>query len=229
MIQDQEPQQLESPEITKLGGPGLQLRQAREARQLSLEEVAKNLRLSPQRVALIEADDYAGMGASAFARGYLRSYARFLGVAEEEILASFAALGLASDIQSNKPQLIYERMTQPASHSAFRRFSYLVFLIAVIAAGLWWRNHSTADKSVAEDKAATTISELNQQGVSQVVDPQAANPPVVKEGSQQPLPLETVDGADPAMANKAAAPVNTTVGTQEIIPTKKGSSVRRTN
>ena len=149
-------------------------------RNIGLEEVAKYLRLSPQRLALIEADKYEGMGASAFVRGYLRAYARFLNIPEQEILNSFGESGFASDICSNKPKLIHEKMVQHARPFIIRRIIYLVFLAGLASAGFWWHNHVNKDKNSAsaeaEYKSPSPINELNQQGVSQVVDPSAVDP-----------------------------------------------------
>lgn len=159
--------------------PGRRLRQVRESRNIGLEEVAKNLRLSVQRVTLIEADDYESMGASAFVRGYLRNYARFLDIPEEDILNSFGESGLDSGIRVNKPHLIYEKMIQPMNPSIMRVLSYLVFIALLVSGGVWWYTQMNSDQTIQQEKAAVSAPDLNQQGVSQVMPSstqQQANP-----------------------------------------------------
>ena len=58
---------------------GLLLRKAREARGLSIDDVVQTLKFSPRQIEAVEADDLAALpGGNVFARGLVRSYARFL-------------------------------------------------------------------------------------------------------------------------------------------------------
>ncbi len=205
-------------------GPGQRLRTERLARNLEFEDVAKHLRLSFQRLSLIEADDYADMGASAFARGYLRSYARFLNVSESEIMQSFDDLGLGSDIHSNTPKLINERMTQHVSHPVARRLGYLLFLAVVVVGGFWWHNHVNADKATAatEDKSAAATSELNAQGISQVSDPLLGD--AGKDAAAQQVPglqMAAPENGKPSVDTSAAT--TTSSATAPDSPVTKSS------
>jgi cytoskeleton protein RodZ len=64
---------------------GARLRQGREALGLTLEEAGRRLHLPHQVVRRIENDDLAALGAPVFVKGYLRSYARLVGIPEHEI------------------------------------------------------------------------------------------------------------------------------------------------
>jgi len=74
-------------------GPGLSLRQAREARNLSVADVKSALRFREGIVEALECDDYNGLPAPIFVKGYLRSYARLVGVGEGPVLAQYQAQG----------------------------------------------------------------------------------------------------------------------------------------
>lgn len=90
-------------EASKPIGPGSRLRKIREARHLTQEEIAKRIRLGKERLNQLENDDYALMGAPAFAKGYLRAYSNQLGLAQEEILdvlRTFDELDLSTHIHS---------------------------------------------------------------------------------------------------------------------------------
>ena len=63
--------------------PGLRLRKAREAAGLTVTEVAERLRLRASLVDAMEREDQAALGAPVFARGYVSSYARLLGMPGE--------------------------------------------------------------------------------------------------------------------------------------------------
>ncbi|WP_341648617.1 helix-turn-helix transcriptional regulator [Thauera humireducens] len=60
--------------------PGAALRAAREARGESVAEVAFALKLNPRQIAALEADDFAALPGTAFVRGFLRNYARYVGL-----------------------------------------------------------------------------------------------------------------------------------------------------
>lgn len=120
--------------------PGTRLRRAREARHLTVEDVAKRLRYAPSRVEQLESDDYHAMGASTFARGYLRSYAGQLNFSKEEILEilrAFDQLELGAAISGHKPQLIREEVKQVNPKLA-RRIGYGVAALIVVLAATWW-------------------------------------------------------------------------------------------
>ncbi len=65
------------------------LREAREARGHSLEDVEKATRIRLKYLAALEADDFAALPTGAQARGFLRNYAQFLGLEIEPILAHY--------------------------------------------------------------------------------------------------------------------------------------------
>ncbi|MCP4831979.1 MAG: DUF4115 domain-containing protein [Gammaproteobacteria bacterium] len=71
--------------------PGDRLRKARETMGMSAEEAAHDLRLDYEVVIALEAAHYETLGAPVFIRGYMRSYARLLGLPEDEIVAGFVA------------------------------------------------------------------------------------------------------------------------------------------
>ena len=71
--------------------PGTLLREAREARELDAADLARTMNLQPRVILALERDDYSSLPSAAFVRGYLRSYARLMGMAPEPLLAQFDA------------------------------------------------------------------------------------------------------------------------------------------
>ena len=70
---------------------GTLLREAREARGLTLDDLARTLNLQPRIVAALERDDHDALPAPTFVRGYIRSYARLLGLPVDPLLADHEA------------------------------------------------------------------------------------------------------------------------------------------
>jgi cytoskeletal protein RodZ len=68
---------------------GERFRAAREARGLSLSDVSQQIRIRSVYLAAIEDENWASIGAPVYIRGFLRTYARFLGLDPEEVVGSF--------------------------------------------------------------------------------------------------------------------------------------------
>ena len=70
-------------------GAGVELRDARRARGLSLDDCQRATRISRRYLEALEEDDYATLPAPVFARGFLRSYAQYLGVDATTLISRF--------------------------------------------------------------------------------------------------------------------------------------------
>ncbi len=64
--------------VQKEPGAGQLLREARLERGLSIDDVARQLRLSVRQVTALEADDYDNVASGTFLRGFVRNYAKLL-------------------------------------------------------------------------------------------------------------------------------------------------------
>ncbi len=68
---------------------GDRFRTAREARGLSFSQVAEQIHIRSLYLAAIEEENWTRIGAPVYVRGFLRTYARFLGLDPEEAVAAF--------------------------------------------------------------------------------------------------------------------------------------------
>lgn len=69
---------------------GERFRAAREERGLSLSEVADQIRIRSVYLSAIEEEQWSAIGAPVYIRGFLRTYARFLGLDAEAAVAEFS-------------------------------------------------------------------------------------------------------------------------------------------
>lgn len=81
---------------------GEKLRQAREDRGFTLSDVAEQTRISSSYLESIENDDYRILPGGIFNKGFVKSYAKSVGISESEALAGYAAL-LAETSESEDP------------------------------------------------------------------------------------------------------------------------------
>jgi cytoskeletal protein RodZ len=73
-----------------MGSLGSYVREAREARGLDLREAAQQTRISVGYLKAIEDEDFAKLPGQVFVKGFLKSYAKFLRLPEDEIMKRFA-------------------------------------------------------------------------------------------------------------------------------------------
>ncbi len=80
-------------------GLGLWLRRAREMRNLTLEDAEKKLRIRHRYLQALELGDYTALPGEIQTRGFLRNYARFLGLPVDEALARYEAEAAGRPLQ----------------------------------------------------------------------------------------------------------------------------------
>lgn len=80
--------------------PGQQLRAAREARGLQIDDVANVLRFSPRQIELLEADRYDDLPGATLVRGFVRGYAKLLKLDANPLLAA-----LTPDVPPSLPEV----------------------------------------------------------------------------------------------------------------------------
>src|SRR5262245_57219718 len=86
---------------------GEKLRQAREAKGASISEVAEQTRISPLYIKSIENDDYKPLPGGIFNKGFVKSYAKYVGVDEHEALSDYARLVAEHEIATEQPLKVY--------------------------------------------------------------------------------------------------------------------------
>ena len=80
--------------------PGAQLRAAREAAGMSVDQAAQQLKLAPRQVKALEDQDFAHLPGRTFTRGFVRNYARLLNLDASELLASLPDAGEAPALEA---------------------------------------------------------------------------------------------------------------------------------
>ena len=149
---------------------GEKLRQAREERGISISEVAEQTRISPLYLKSIEKDDYKPLPGGIFNKGFVRSYARYIGFDEEEALADYAQLMAETetlaetDLRSHRPEVLTDdRAAQSMAPSIVLVAIVLLVIIGGVALliGYLVNRPSTA----ANNTVANAISNVNENRV----------------------------------------------------------------
>lgn len=195
--------------------PGETLRQARESNGWSLAEVALKLNLTATSLGNLEAGAFDKLPGHTFARGYIRAYAKLLGIDQTALVQAFDHFTGTDSQGSNVHGL--GRIEEPVrvSHTILRIVS-LLLLIAVIGGGfVWWQDQasqrtkdltSNAMEHVEVESAdgTTQIHPLDEPEDQAVVESQTA--PAAPTSAEQPAAPAATDPAVTATAPAVVAP-----------------------
>jgi cytoskeletal protein RodZ len=129
---------MSSEDNAQLGTPtdvGARLRAAREAKQISLREIAATTKISVSALEALEENDVAQLPGGIFTRAFIRSYATEVGLDPEEVVRDFVAQVPAEGIDEEEK---YD--SQSREHDLFqsqqRMAATVLKLVAISAAVL---------------------------------------------------------------------------------------------
>ncbi|MFQ5488681.1 MAG: RodZ domain-containing protein [Gammaproteobacteria bacterium] len=180
---------------------GARLREAREALELSREEVALELHLSAAQITHLEDEDFARFPAAIFVSGYLRKYARLLGIPGEPLVEAFERSGagppsLHADLTSGMPR--------PRKINVEYWAGVLVGVGVIILLLVWLLTGEETETTAPQAPAQEALP----------LRPQAEPPPAVvaapravlpEPAASQPAAASEVEAEEPAVPAPAAS------------------------
>lgn len=178
-----------------MGGFGERMQREREMRSISLEEIAESTKIGCRMLRALEEEDFEKLPGGIFNKGFVRAYAKFLGIDEEQAVADFQTAFVekqskhptngANGIQHGEilPQIeanAIEHEPEPDQAAGFMRAAIIIICIVGVA-GLGWK--FLGSKTSTETPAST-------------VPPASVTAPV----KQSPVPTQPAVGKPQADA-----------------------------
>ncbi len=141
--------------------PGESLRKAREDKGWEVAEVASQLNLTPQRLGQIEAGAFDQLPGHTFARGYIRAYAKLLGLDQARLVLEFDQFTGSDAVGSNVQSL--GRIEEPVRYSqrVLRLVSFVLLLVLAGISFYWWQERA---ERFAEEPAEIGIAQVEVEG-----------------------------------------------------------------
>lgn len=132
---------------------GEQLKLAREAKKMTVGEIAAQLRFTQETIINLEAERWEKLHGRAYARGYFLSYVKFLGLPEHDMLAIFNLDYKTADNASTAP-----RMFEPKRAS----FPWLQILLVIAVITATWFAFQQWQHSQSDSAKSDVVSQLSQ-------------------------------------------------------------------
>ncbi|MDQ1558414.1 MAG: hypothetical protein QOD32_1474 [Pyrinomonadaceae bacterium] len=174
---------------------GARLRQAREARGISLRELSDQTRIARRYLEAIEADDYKELPGGIFNRSFIKAYAKAVGFNEAEAVAAYTevarAQGEAPDELPTSRQSSRIYMDGDTARSPIVTALLSLVILAIISLGIYAGLHYYQRRNNAVSPPAATPAQTG------------ATAPSTNPGTNdQTLPAQTP--AAPASPDPAA-------------------------
>lgn len=192
------------------GFPGHLLREAREERGYSQKEVARDLHLTSKVIDALEESNFDIISSSLFARGYIRSYARHLGLDGQALVAEFDSIyGVPN--QNKKPMPgVHQLGQQSKPGDTWVKLISIIFVIGlVVASVLWWQHQNGGSMlqrlnnvTLSNTAADLVVESLGEDDNSSDMELLAANPSEVgatvsdDQAAATEAPVQTLDVAE---------------------------------
>jgi len=133
---------------------GEQLRQAREARQMTLPEISAATKISRRALQALEEDQFDQLPGGIFNKGFVRAYARYVGLDEEKTIAEYLVASkteeepveatqsedATAEVGGKGLQWMEEAMRSPAL-SGIMPIRVLAVVVALALGWFWWMEH----------------------------------------------------------------------------------------
>ncbi len=207
----------EAPESDALLSAGAQLRAAREAAGLSLDQVAQQLKLAPRQVKALEDENFSLLPGRTFTRGFMRNYARLLNIDADLLVAH---LPDAAHAPSLEPPALHSTGTTMAelptanTHGpSFGRWLIPLVLIGCIvaAAGYEWYRGRPAGRAAPPSTIESTAAPAPNTSITPLPNPVApdsgapdATPPATSDSLAVPGAAQPERAAPQASAPAAS-------------------------
>lgn len=195
--------ELESTGLELKQGSGSILAAARKQQNKSIEDIAVELNLSVTQIKTIELDQTEGLPEPTYVRGYIRAYAKLLGLEPEDVLKNYLNPHWQQTSSLNDiPRGIGN--ADEGGSSFFTPAKLLVLTLLVLGTGFAWYSGMFNSWLQSSDRpTANSVSTENAQLATQSSD--SVN--IAQQGGDTDLASNAAEGSESAVED-GGAPVN---------------------
>lgn len=182
---------VENPGGVAMGELGELLRSTREAKGISLAQAEQATKIRRQYLEALEEEDFELLPGEVYVRGFLRNYARFLGLAPEEVLKLRGAPP-EEPITTPFGTPLEEPLVTSSSSQLVLKFFAVLLSLAAIAAATWWGYQWHTGESLLSLLTPAPTSTPTLRPTTAVAPTETATPTVVTpQPTASPLPTYT--------------------------------------
>ncbi|WP_137166350.1 RodZ domain-containing protein [Salinimonas lutimaris] len=146
-----------------LSGPGALLKRAREQQGLTQNDVASKIYVKPATVEALEQDKIDGTMSVTFTKGYVRNYAKLLGLDHVMIIEEFDRIH-STPKSSAQLQSFSQRVAKQAHDDRWMMVTWVILFLIIAGVVAWWYQQ---DDSAADDEDTVIVQQASERGAAQ--------------------------------------------------------------
>lgn len=170
---------------------GENLRHAREGRNITLQEIAVTTKISTRALQALENEQFDQLPGGIFNRGFVRAYARCVGLNEDKAVAEYLAAAKIAppelDIATMSTQVEASRVHQTWLPNAATVVGVVAVIVALAVGGLWLNER----RKEAREQSARRKAEVQMNAA-----PVAPAQPINAAGTQNTAPQSAPNSSD---------------------------------
>ncbi|MFZ5484228.1 MAG: RodZ domain-containing protein [Pseudomonadota bacterium] len=196
-------------------GYGAMLAEARQAKGLSIQDVADKLKLTARQIEAMEAEDAQRLPAPVYLRGFIRNYARLVELPYERLPAVDSSAVPTETITAHSEEVRFN--ASPVKRWLLLPLAAFVLFLALVAVLYAWLSQGE-EAYVEHPPAEVAQSPVTQSPVDQPAPtPLTLVPGTVPDGAAVPGP-STAPGLDSTIPSPALPPVPTAAPVVPAVP-----------
>lgn len=190
-----------------MGSFGDKLKREREMRGVTLDEIAESTKVARRHLEALETEDFGSLPGGVFNKGFVRAYARFIGIDEDQAVADYAAV--SKEVPPPEDQFPLEIHEKPNRELNPRNLRYLpligsaVALVLVVAGYAMYRSRHHQAENVSFPTQAQQGTQVTKDVEKHATPASPETAPVqhegkmvaVKESVARPEPVREVASA----------------------------------
>lgn len=143
-------QEVTSQQQENTPSPGAMLKARREKLGLSQQDIADKLFLKARQINELESDVIDEKSSVTFTKGYVRNYAKQLGMNSHEVIEAFERFHNQTSVPSSeKLQSFSKRVAKQTHDDRWMMVTYIILLLIIAGVVVWWYQQP-GDEAVAE-------------------------------------------------------------------------------
>jgi cytoskeletal protein RodZ len=194
---------------------GTQLRNSREAKRLSLEALSRTTRVQSRVLAAIEQNDASALPPRPFGRGFVRAYAREVGLDPDQVVRDYFNQFAPPPDETHPAEPV--RPSRPSTYVPPSRatIATLALIAAIVASGVYIARHSV--RAPHDTAVVGTSGTAASAPAAPAISPDTTHRPPVAAAPAAPAPDAPVRALDVVIVASAPSWVAASADGQRVV------------
>ena len=182
---------------------GERLKQEREKRKITLEQISVSTKIGTRMLQALEEDNFSQLPGGIFNKGFVRAYSRFVGLDEDQTVAEYLEASGDAPLIPIEPESLEEeareieetvsRKTSDAAPARQLPWGWFAAVLLVVALALSFWNHRRREHPRPSPPPTPTVTETQSSAPQSSVGASAR-----PDGATSPTPVLPKNGSSPA-------------------------------